>query len=775
MHQCDRNRPGGPSLSRRFLIGGVLDPLLLALVCTCFFWKLVLTNQYTWLESPDLAYQVLPWMQFQAAEWHAGRFPLWDPYHWAGQPLVGQAQPGAVYPFNWLLFLLPLRDGSLKFGYLHWYYVFMHWMAAVFCYWLCRDLKLSRLSSMFGGLLFALSGYMGTTGWPQMLNGALWAPLVFLFQLRALRGRMPVSSAVLSGVFLGFGWLAGHHQVPIFVTLVTAAIWIWSILKQDSDKQSDTGNYSSFTSWFSERRRRMAMLAALAALFMFLTGAFQILPAQEYGKLAKRWVGADAPVSWNEKVPYSVHRHYSMPPTSLFGLVIPQWQQHTVGFCGLIGLTLAALATSLLWADFRIRLFTAMGAAGLLLALGDLSLIHGVLYSLVPMVEKARNPSTAVFLLNLAVAVLAAFGADQFRTRPSGVWPRRITLVTCVFGVIVVVLCSVLAIVRGPDHFGDQRVILTGFLALVFSGLLYAWRHSTIAPATLILLTTGFMLLEVSNVSTAHLPHRADKSRNVFLEPLRQHTDVAEFLRLQGLARVDVDDSVIPYNFGDWHGVPTYRGYLASVTENLLRLDFGHPKILNLLGIKYFVRKQPQSPDHQLIFSGQQGVNVYLNTDAFPRAWSVHEVIGVKTQAEASQTVLFPEVDLRKQAVIVGDAPQLEQCSGQDTISVVSMEPNRVVIDANMACRGMVILSDTWFPGWKGTVDGRPETVWEVDVALRGVVAGKGQHRIELVYAPLSVRLGGVLTLLAVLSGAALFVLDFRKQSVKLHRSGAAA
>jgi len=43
------------------------------------------------------------------------------------------------------------------------------------------------------------------------------------------------------------------------------------------------------------------------------------------------------------------------------------------------------------------------------------------------------------------------------------------------------------------------------------------------------------------------------------------------------------------------------------------------------------------------------------------------------------------------------------------------------------------------------------------------------------VYAPLSVRIGGVLTLLAVLCGAGLFVLDFRKQSVQLHRSGATA
>ena len=78
----------------------VAAPLLLSLVCVCFFWKLTLTNRYTWLDSPDNANQVLPWYQFEATEWHAGRLPLWDPYLWGGQPLLAQAQPGAAYPPN---------------------------------------------------------------------------------------------------------------------------------------------------------------------------------------------------------------------------------------------------------------------------------------------------------------------------------------------------------------------------------------------------------------------------------------------------------------------------------------------------------------------------------------------------------------------------------------------------------------------------------------------------------------------------------------------------
>ncbi len=39
-----------------------LAPFLLLLIVIGFFWKLTLTNQYSWLQSPDLAYQVVPWI-----------------------------------------------------------------------------------------------------------------------------------------------------------------------------------------------------------------------------------------------------------------------------------------------------------------------------------------------------------------------------------------------------------------------------------------------------------------------------------------------------------------------------------------------------------------------------------------------------------------------------------------------------------------------------------------------------------------------------------------
>lgn len=88
-----------------------------------FYWKITFTSQFDWVWGPDLATQVMPWFAVQARSWHQGTFPLWDPFLWAGQPLPGQAQPGAAYPLNWLLFKLPLDHGQISAVALQWYFV----------------------------------------------------------------------------------------------------------------------------------------------------------------------------------------------------------------------------------------------------------------------------------------------------------------------------------------------------------------------------------------------------------------------------------------------------------------------------------------------------------------------------------------------------------------------------------------------------------------------------------------------------------------------------
>ena len=137
--------------------------VFLLAITVAFYWKLTVSDAYTWLESPDMAFQVRPWLDFAAREFHAGRFPAWDPYLWGWQSLIGQVQPAVANPLHWILFAMPLRGGHIPLATLHWYWVLIHWLSAVFAYAFCRELGAGMAGSLLGASIFALSGYMGHT------------------------------------------------------------------------------------------------------------------------------------------------------------------------------------------------------------------------------------------------------------------------------------------------------------------------------------------------------------------------------------------------------------------------------------------------------------------------------------------------------------------------------------------------------------------------------------------------------------------------------------
>ena len=200
---------------------------------------------------------------------------------------------------------MPLRNGWIRQTVMHWYFVLIHYMGALFCYLLCRDLKHSRAASLLAGAAFGITGWMGTNEWPQMLNGAVWAPLVFLFLLRVVRGERTLVSGALAGTFLGVAFLSGHHQIPIFITLAAGGVWLYAIFSRRDD------------------RKIVLQAAVLFGLFLVLVSAFQMFPAYEYGKLSSRWVGANEPVGWNTPVPYTVHANFSLYPSMLVGTILP--------------------------------------------------------------------------------------------------------------------------------------------------------------------------------------------------------------------------------------------------------------------------------------------------------------------------------------------------------------------------------------------------------------------------------------------------------------------
>ncbi len=734
-----------PRNSLRGRLAWLAGPSLLLVICCGFYWRLILSNEYTWMDSPDLAHMEAPRFQFQATRWHAGAFPLWDPHQWCGQPFLGQIV-GAANPLNWPFFLLPLDDaGKVPLAVFHWYFVAIHFLGGLFAYWLCRDLRLSRAASLAGGLVFALNGFFGNNTWIGVMGGFLWTPLVFLFLLRLLRGYRPAASAALCGLFLGAAWLSGHHEVPIYLSFTVAGIWLYHLAISAGPD-----------------RRRLLHLAAIAGVIAILTSGLQTLPGYEYAGLAHRWAGADHPLSWHEAIPYSVDTMYSFRPGSLVGLVVPWLASDSSGYLGVVALTLAVLGVVTRWRERWVRLFTAVALFGLLFSMGTYNIFHGILYAVIPLFGKARVPGRLLSMLDFAAAPLAAYGLDALLAHEAS-WPalapRRIALALAAIGGGLYVIALGSSAIHKFDP--AENVMFTGLAALLLAGVLLAWQKGAVSARFMAPALFALMLAEFGMV-TGVFAERSGKGQGAYVGKLTAYEDIARFLKKQpGMVRIDFDDT---FNFGDWEGIDSLRGFGASITSNLLQLDWEAPRTQDLLGVTYSVARAPARPRQELVFQGSSGFNVYWNLGAFPQVWTVHQAAPMSSAANLRAAMADPAFDIRRIAPMLDTAPALATCETPDEAWMTARGAGSVSIAARMGCRGMVVIADTWYPGWYATVDGRPATIYQPYAALRGVVLEKGAHTVALRYRPMSAILGAIMMAAGIL-GACILALGLPGRS----------
>jgi hypothetical protein len=201
--------------------------------------------------------------------------------------------------------------------------------------------------------------------------------------------------------------------------------------------------------------------------------------------------------------------------------------------------------------------------------------------------------------------------------------------------------------------------------------------------------------------------------------------------------------------------VDVFGGYVASLPSYLQRVQ-GDRHARALFGVNYRIGLKPSADDQREIFAGKDALKIYSVPGAFPRAWTVHEVLQIASEEESGIALSRPLEEHRRRAFLTGPAPRLETCPGSERASVVERLADRLTVEAVLNCRGLVAIGETWDPGWRATVDGRPAPVLRVYGALRGVVVEGGTHRIEMRYRPWTVFAGAGLSFAGVLAAALL-------------------
>jgi len=280
----------------------------------------------------------------------------------------------------------------------------------------------------------------------------------------------------------------------------------------------------------------------------------------------------------------------------------------------------------------------------------------------------------------------------------------------------------------------DDRLGIVMLAALLLAAILAAWRNDRISSRAATASLALVMLLELGNITTYSYPPRSQPGS--LLKALAEHADIAAFLGDQyEPVRVQIDSNVIHYNFGDWYGIDHLGGYLASLTENVYRV-FASARVQMMYATNFYIVKQPIRPDQVEVFTSRTRVKVNRNPGAFPRAWTVHDALTIKHDGEIAPLLEAASFDARRQTFVKETPPELEKCQAEETVSLLERQSSRVLLEANLKCRGMVIVADTFFPGWVATVDGQNRPIYEAYGFLRGVVVEAGQHRIEIRYRP---------------------------------------
>ncbi len=155
---------------------------------------------------------------------------------------------------------------------------------------------------------------------------------------------------------------------------------------------------------------------------------------------------------------------------------------------------------------------------------------------------------------------------------------------------------------------------------------------------------------------------------------------------------------------------------------------------------------QSLSPgQYRLIYSGD--VKIYENMDTFPRAFLVYEWFHRPSVEASLQAMRSDEFDPAVMAVIVGDDPEttIGQGSGTVTFSRYSPEQIEMVVDSDSA--GLLVLTDSYYPGWKATIDGESTSILQADGLFRAVEVPEGRHKIEMSFEPLSFTAGWIASL----------------------------
>jgi hypothetical protein len=725
---------------------------------------------FSWDYRPDQGastWAFEPWAEVTHRAYAAGEIPLWNPYQAAGAPHAANMQSAVFDPLLLAVNLHPTQlmwDLSIVGAFL---------LGAAAAYLFGRVLGLRVVPAVVTSAAFSLSGWFFLYSNNHFSRSYVFLPLLFLLVELVLRspGFLPVfglAVAVATNIYIG---------MPEASLFVLGAASVYAAVRLVQERVA------------TPLRTSLARLGGAGLLGMMLASPLLLLFA-EYESL-----------SFNLHKPELNRGTEAAPPWNLLHWIVPWFPEGAgappVNWVGVTVVVSALVAVSGHEETKRLHawLFVVLGVL-LLVKIYDFEVLEWV--GRLPVVELVFFPPFAPPVVSFASAVLAGIGVQVL-------WHRDLHLRRFIVLLAGALTILIVALSRG-DHL---RVIVVDLSPVwVQAALLGVFAAAAVVAASRLgrrwaaLLLAGVIVCELVALAPLEFyARRADPFAapgwmplvraaqggepysRVFATGGKLHPNTAGALGLQDIRVVDA-----MYVGRYWRYVRTFvqpEAFERFAGDEANPAPLSVNPMFDALGVRAVLseRDLPQVPGLRLL-GRDRDTRVYEKTNAYPRAWIVHDVhvVGGEDQAfaflqsrarQSDGAFVVNAFDPRREAVVEQGEETTDEalralqgrrtpCAERprDRVTIERYSGDSIAMRVDAACPGLLVLPDTYFPGWRAFVDGRDRTIYPTNGAFRGVTVPEGSTRVQFRYEPQAFPLGIPLAVLGIVVFALTWLLS---------------
>jgi hypothetical protein len=203
----------------------------------------------------------------------------------------------------------------------------------------------------------------------------------------------------------------------------------------------------------------------------------------------------------------------------------------------------------------------------------------------------------------------------------------------------------------------------------------------------------------------------------------------------------------------------------VAVEDDRRRIRQG---VFDRSGVSYLVSDRVEAdPAWPVVFTGrfhEKAFVIQQNPTALPRAYVVPRAEILEGNDNATVLSQFRSSNPRESVLMDHDplaGLSTERRQSFTPAHWVSRDPDRPVLEVATEAPGLLVVADTWMPGWTARVDGQPARILRGNGAQRVIpLTHPGRHSILLQYHPPGLATGSQISACAVLVWVMLWALS---------------